>query len=355
MRRALWLLTFVACSPVGTASTAGDPSGQDSLAVARTPLRVMTRNLYLGTDLLPVLAAPDLTTLVTTVGQQYALVVQTDFPSRAQAIAAEIADQEPDLVSLQEVALWRTQVPADGPATPATHVAYDFLAILLDAIRAQGLDYYAAVVSTNTDAELTGAFPAGLMDVRFTDRDVILARREPLLRIHGTSSGHFSVNLTVQTVAGPFTSLRGWTAVDACRAGRSFRFVQTHLEAFADPIRDFQAQELLAGPASVGGEVILAADFNFDDASGPYALYTGSGGFTDVWRAGNPSSAGFTCCQNGDLANATSLLNDRIDLVFVRGGVTPLSAVLVGDQASDKTASGLWPSDHAGVVARVRP
>ena len=355
MRRALWLLAFVACSPVGTASTTGDPSAEDSRAVAKPPLRVMTRNLYLGTDLLPVLAAPDLTTLVITVAQQYSLVVQTDFPSRAQAIAAEIATEEPDLVSLEEVALWRTQFPADGAATPATDVAYDFLAILLDAIHAQGVDYYAAVVSTNTDAELTGAFPSGLMDVRFTDRDVILARREPLLTINGTSSGHFSFNLTVQTIAGPFTSLRGWTAVDANYAGRSFRFVQTHLEAFADPIRDFQAQELLGGPANVAGEVILAADFNFDDASGPYALYTSSGGFTDVWRAVNPGAAGFTCCQNGDLANATSLLNDRIDLVFVRGGVTPLSAVLVGDQVSDKTASGLWPSDHAGVAARLRP
>jgi endonuclease/exonuclease/phosphatase family metal-dependent hydrolase len=192
------------------------------------------------------------------------------------------------------------------------------------------------------------------MDVRFTDRDVILARLTPLLLVTHSSNGHFSVNLQVQTVAGTFTSLRGWTAVDGYLVGKPFHFVETHLEAFADPIRDIQAQELLAGPASVDGRLLIAADFNFDDTSAPYALYTTTGGFTDAWRAANDGDPGFSCCQNGDLSNPTSLLNDRIDLVFFRGPLAAAAATLVGDQPEDRTPSGLWPSDHAGVVAALR-
>lgn len=346
-------LAALSCSPAGSVQTSSDP-GQDTLDTRNPTLRVMTRNLYLGTDLLPVLAAPDLQTLVITVGQQYAGVQRTNFPERARAIASEIAATQPHLVALEECALWRTQTPADGPATPATHVDYDFLQILLVALARQGQLYVPVSISTNTDVELTGAFPTGLMDVRFTDRDVILARVTPGLLVTHSSNSHFSFNLTVQTVAGAFTSLRGWTAVDGYLAGHPFHFVETHLEAFADPIRDIQAQELLAGPAAVSGTLVLAADFNFDDASGPYALYTTTGGLTDAWRAANDGDPGFSCCQNGDLLNSTSLLNDRIDLVFFRGPLTAAAAELVGDQPSDRTPSGLWPSDHAGVAASLR-
>jgi hypothetical protein len=45
----------------------------------------------------------------------------------------------------------------------------------------------------------------------------------------------------------------------------------------------------------------------------------------------------------------------KVDLVLVRGGVRPLLDVLVGNKTSqDLTPSGLWPSDHAGVVALSR-
>src|SRR5215813_2402762 len=102
MRRLAYLVVWsiLACSPAGSVESTSDP-GQDVLGTHRPALRVMTRNLYLGTDLLPVLAAPDLPTLLAVVGQQYAGVQQTNFPERARALASEIAATQPQLVSLE--------------------------------------------------------------------------------------------------------------------------------------------------------------------------------------------------------------------------------------------------------------
>jgi len=37
--------------------------------------------------------------------------------------------------------------------------------------------------------------------------------------------------------------------------------------------------------------------------------------------------------------------------VFLRGPFTPVAADVVGEESADRTPGGLWPSDHAGVVA----
>jgi hypothetical protein len=37
--------------------------------------------------------------------------------------------------------------------------------------------------------------------------------------------------------------------------------------------------------------------------------------------------------------------------VLTRGGFDTVDADVVGEESTDRTPSGLWPSDHAGVVA----
>jgi hypothetical protein len=51
--------------------------------------------------------------------------------------------------------------------------------------------------------------------------------------------------------------------------------------------------------------------------------------------------------------NIASKLSIKYDLIFVNG-LSALDAKVVGDKAADKTPSGLWPSDHAGVIATLR-
>ena len=57
-----------------------------------------------------------------------------------------------------------------------------------------------------------------------------------------------------------------------------------------------------------------------------------------------------TCCQNPNLMNVTSNYTTRVDLVLLRGGIGVRDIHLVGNNPSNRT-QGLWPSDHAGVVA----
>src|SRR6266498_4877985 len=119
---------------------------------------VMTRNVYLGTDLGPIFSASTPFALFAAVGAGWAQVQANDFPARAEALADEIAAAKPDLVGLQEATLYRTDVPPDGPATPAEIVAYDYVRLLQNALARRGLAYEAVSIFTGTDAEL----PAGL-------------------------------------------------------------------------------------------------------------------------------------------------------------------------------------------------
>src|SRR5262245_9921651 len=138
---------------------------------------VMTRNLYLGTDLNPIFGAPSLPALFAAAGAGWAQVQANDFPARAQAIADEIADAQPELVGLQEAELYRTDPPPDGDATPAENVAYDFLKLLVDVSAQRGLSYAPVATFNGTDVELPAGLPPTL-DVRFNDRVSLLARTD---------------------------------------------------------------------------------------------------------------------------------------------------------------------------------
>jgi endonuclease/exonuclease/phosphatase family metal-dependent hydrolase len=314
---------------------------------------VMTQNLYLGTDLNPIFGAPSLPALFAAVGAGWAQVQSNDFPARAQAIADEIAASNPDLVGLQEATLYRTDVPPDGPATPAETVAYDFVRLLQDALAQRGLSYERLATFDGTDVELPAGLPP-LLDVRFTDRVTLLARsdeRTADLKLSNAQSGTYPTALTINTVAGPITAPRGWASVDVKIRGKSFRFVTTHLEAFSPFVRNPQAAELLAGPAATDLPVVAVGDFNSGPGGdlGAYGILL-NGGFSDAW----PDGAGLTCCHATDLHDPSPLLTKRIDLVLTRGGLETVSADVVGEESADRTSSGLWPSDHAGVVATLQ-
>jgi endonuclease/exonuclease/phosphatase family metal-dependent hydrolase len=320
-------------------------------------VKVMTRNLYLGTDLSPVLAARSTEEFLIAVSAAFAEVQATNFPERAQRLADEIDENKPLLIGLQEVAIWRSQFPADFSRTPnATTIEYDFLELLLAALDERGLHYSPVIVAARADVEAPGLTPTGLKDYRLTMQDVILIQTDShgkKVELSNIIEHQYAQNVVIGTFVGPVVFTRGWATVDVTIDRTTFRFANTHLEAFAEAIRLAQAAELVAGPVNTELPVIIVGDFNAAPGTPTYTLLA-SAGFTDAAAEEDGDDAGLTCCQAANLRNAESELHSRVDLVLFRGNINSKDVDRVGYREEDRTVSGLWPSDHAGVVARLK-
>jgi endonuclease/exonuclease/phosphatase family metal-dependent hydrolase len=318
-------------------------------------IRVMTQNMDEGTNFNELLAATSPGAFVAAVTTTYQNILATKPSERAATIAREIAREHPDIVGLQEASILRT-----GPVSPATTVKSDLLQSLLDELEKLGEPYRIAAIIPGFDAEAPSTLG---FDVRLTTQDAILVRREHLFgnfRLSNNQVQRYLVGQTVPTALGiSFTLPRGWASFDVTVGGRTLRFVTTHLDTVA-AVSLPQVRELIASAAGdTTLPIVLSGDFNAraDSASDPtYPTYKAviDAGFTDAWLQARVADPGFTCCQNANLNNATTALNQRIDLALLRGIPTVSDVRLVGNAPRDKTPSGLWPSDHAGLVMTLR-
>jgi endonuclease/exonuclease/phosphatase family metal-dependent hydrolase len=324
----------------------------------------MTQNLYFGADLSPVIAAPTPTAFFLAVAGAYNQGVASDWNGRAMQWAKEIAAAKPDLVGLQEAVQWRTQSPSDfSPIPDATTVAADFVNLLVGDLAALGIPYTVAAADTGYDVEGPGLFPFGFMDVRLTQHDVILARQESRLKFANRQSGQYAARITIPTAVGPIPLPWAWTSIDATVGDHVFRFATTHLDSNSGAAQLAQAHEFLAGPGATSLPLVWAGDFNSDaDATSitgnppDTATYQNivAAGLSDAWAVANPGDPGYTCCESATLNNALPTLSERIDHVLTRGPWQVTNVTVVGATAADKTAvTNLWPSDHAGVVAKL--
>src|SRR5580692_6934343 len=91
------------------------PAAAQSPWKDRRDLRVMTYNVNEGTDFLQIQAATDLNSFLVAVGQTITQVRGTNPPARMRAVAKQIIDADPTLVSLEEVDEWYT-----APFNPST-------------------------------------------------------------------------------------------------------------------------------------------------------------------------------------------------------------------------------------------
>lgn len=315
---------------------------------------VMSQNLFMGTDFPELTAARSLPEFIQAVTITYQNVLATRPAERMATIAKEITNLQPDFVGLQEAAILRT-----GAAPPATTVEFDMLQILLKELAKRGQHYAAVAILPGLDAEAPSTLG---FEVRFTVQDVILARADqsgPDFKLSNVQVRQYLSQLTVPTAIGPITNPAGWASVDVQSRGKKFRFVTTHLAIapnFDPTIPGAQAGELIATAGNTKLPVVFVGDFNStasDPTNPTFSTYRRilDAGFHDVWSEIHPSAPGFTCCQSPDVRNTKSLLSQRIDLVFSRGPIEANDAQLVGTRAVDRTPSGLWPSDHAGVMA----
>lgn len=383
---ALALGLAVACTASGpTVPLRSPPTGASKLVTSsRSDFVVMTQNIGPGANLDPLVAAQDPSTVPFLAAEAWAMLQASDLPGRAQAVARLIATNRPQLVGLQEVALYRIQHPSDaiiGGTTPATSVAYDYLQLLLDALQGLGADYRALVVVPETDVEVPMYTGGGLEaptfdDVRFTDRDVILARGD--VPITNPRGGLYRARLPL-ALGGPDAFIvRGWASVEAQVGSGTVRFFSTHLEdQHNPPIQLLQADELAKLVHISPYPIVVVGDFNSAAnvyQTSTYDFLTGAGKLVDMWPIANPGVAGLACCHPDALNEPDwwNALDQRLDFVFLgneRSSASPapashdawndwasaaLHASVIGLDPGDRTASGLWPSDHAGVLATLR-
>jgi endonuclease/exonuclease/phosphatase family metal-dependent hydrolase len=270
-----------------------------------------------------------------------------------------------------------------GNPTRADTVVIDFYSVLDAALKARGL-HYKAYINTNADVELPMIdtdFPTYLSDVRMVDHDVVLVKRG--LRSREVESENFRNNLGLD-LGGVFVEFtRGYVVVDVKIKRETFRFVNTHLEVRSAPgsyfrvVQSAQMAELLGTIEALTDTrdplpVIMVGDFNSspEDIEGafdhpiygqmPYVppyMQAIEDGYWDAWTLQRKYDEGYTSGFDEYVSDPTAELASRIDLVFLDPMLHRIGSVkceVVGNEISDMTPSGLWPSDHAGVVAKIR-
>ncbi len=368
----------------------------------RDIVKVMTRNQYIGADLEPLILAQTPEELIAAAMAVLAQITANDFPLRARRLAKEVALTKPHLIGLQEVSDFTLNGVNVGPPF------VDYLEETLDALAAKGQIYVEAATVVNLDitidVDVTGD---GILDaVRVLDRDVILVREgvastplagdftagglcgfpitnpvpvpplpATLMSTPSEDGCNYTIVAEVPTLPPSDTIAikRGFVGVDATVRGKTYRFVNTHLEGMQpgpDPnsaiIQSLQAFELavtLQALTPPDLPLILLGDFNssFEDTpigliDTPYQIIVDAG-FADVWDTNllkffDPN--GFTCCQDNDLANKRSLLDERIDIIFVRDtSFLPLAFVTGRVPIFPLRRPPNWASDHGGVFGKL--
>ncbi len=357
------LLRFTATLPAVLFLLSRSPLAAQELGPDQGALRVMTYNVNEGTDFIEVESASTMTQFLIAVGQTISNVRATNPVERMQAVAQQILDAKAMLVSLQELDQWATGT--FNPTTSACegmHVETDMLSALLTSLAAQGGHYRLVVGAQQFAFPPTPGLilPDTFVCVAVVNENAILARTDlnpEVFQIDGAQSGQFTNRVLLATPIGTVPIPRAWEAVDAHFHHHALRFIGTHLEADDAQIRELQGGELRAGPANTSGPVIVAMDSNAQAFPlPPDPTYTDflMAGYQDVWSVLFSQNPGLTCCQAPLDDNPVSQLTTRIDLILTRGAVHPLSAALFGADPASMTPDGLWPSDHAGVAARVQ-
>jgi endonuclease/exonuclease/phosphatase family metal-dependent hydrolase len=193
---------------------------------------------------------------------------------------------------------------------------------------------------------------------RLTDRDVIIARAglpSSRLKVSNPESHNFTATRVIPSAI-PGLSFRGPRRLvgGRCEAPGQDGAVRQHPPGgLQHHGAQQQAQELAAALAGSASPVVLVGDLNSepDNTAGAYGTFAAAG-YVDAWVVVHGPAGGFTAGQTELLDNVPSKLDHRIDYVLYQPrGVEAAAAEVIGEELDDRTAAGLWPSDHAGVVA----
>jgi endonuclease/exonuclease/phosphatase family metal-dependent hydrolase len=253
---------------------------------------------------------------------------------RREAIATVLGEAQPDLCGLQEV--W---------ASPSDHLA----AVLANQL---GMHW------TWTPSPAPERWQQRIGDPAMQLGNAILSRwpiteqaSQPLPAAANADDGRTVLFARVQTPTGPvalfttqLTSTIGQSAVRCRQVGALCRFVAAHTSPGFPPV--------------VTGDLNAEPDADEVRVLGGHKTAPVVPGLVlvDAWQYADPMAPGWTWDRRNPYVAATGEPSARIDYVLVglpasSGAGRIRSARLIGDQP----VAGVWPSDHAGVLAELQP
>jgi endonuclease/exonuclease/phosphatase family metal-dependent hydrolase len=333
------LRSFTRALALAAAALALIAAAAPAAQAAKGPtITVMTRNLFLGADLIPLATNPPGQQFQQAASNMFAGVTAADPTARMKLVAGEIAKAKPDLVVFQELSRWRTGPP------PASNVAYDYIATIMSQLKR--LHQHYRVVAIKLAFNVEGPMGNG-SDVRLTLGDAIIARKG--VKVKHARSGVFKNQLTIPTQAiGNVVTNRGFNELDATVRGVTVHVVNTHLEAYAADFRLKQAHELVKGPLRSKLPTILIGDLNSGpklpkpEDRPPY-LAIAKAGFKEE------RTPKFSCCFN-ELTDKTGW-DHNVDHIMAKPRLKLVRSFITG---TETTPAGVHPSDHGGVVSVLR-
>ncbi|MCL5671422.1 MAG: endonuclease/exonuclease/phosphatase family protein, partial [Acidobacteria bacterium] len=170
---------------------------------------------------------------------------------------------------------------------------------------------------------------------------------------HATGA-NFWFFATLPILGQNFKIKQGYCMVDVDINSKRFRFISTHLDPEIALDNQLQIWQILIGPANTRMNDIFVGDFNSPAAGGSrFVAYQNAlaAGFLDGWSTVNPTDPGNTVGHASNLLDPPPVnFTQRIDYTLYKGNILPTSSVLFGLDPAQRTPSGLWPSDHAGVI-----
>ena len=369
-----------------------------STHAAEQPIKVMSRNLYLGADVGVALAKiPNMPAAAQFMWDQ---VQKTDFSKRKKILADQIRAESPDVIGIQEATIWYCKAKFWSKKTEV----FNFTKQFLDATKAQGTEYVLAqkdgktalntgysiaavpfVTMVNDPETFQPLFGQDKAACGFEIADALAIRADLADKVLTVGNTEYEQTYTI--VPTIMTIYRGYTWADIQIGNTPVRFVTTHLESLWDdnkvPNAAIQAQQLIKDLKETKMPVVVMGDFNSDprDPRMPanpnpgeqpvasdacpagtskcnaYLLMT-EAGFTDsgpdpllpenyTWGMNalltGPDPVRLKVAkQLGNYAGYT----DRLDYVFVKNSIKVSAAGIVGSIAPNNLNT-----DHAGVVA----
>jgi endonuclease/exonuclease/phosphatase family metal-dependent hydrolase len=366
-----------------------------STHAAEQPIKVMSRNLYLGADVGVALAKiPNMPAAAQFMWDQ---VQQTDFSKRKKILAEEIRAESPDVIGIQEATIWYCKAHFWSKKTEVFNFTTELLAEL-------GGDYIIAEkngVTANNPGYSIGPIPfltkvhdpitfqtlfgQNDADCGFQIGDALLIKKS--LSQYVNQVGNSEYKAVYKVVPTLMEIYRGYSWADITVQGTNVRFVTTHLESLWDankvPKAADQARQLVEDLKNTKSPIVVIGDFNSDprdprslDAPNPGEQPTVSkncpagtpvcnaykvmreAGYTDSGPdASDPNtySWGMNASLTGpdaERAQAAKKMGnnfgftDRLDYIFVKNGIRVLTSKIIGQAAP-------YGTDHAGVVTEL--